>query len=98
MRTKTKILLGLFALFACAAFAAGRRTAPETSPAVAPLPAEDEELNRRPLRLPLREPRVVVRKGARRLELFAGGERVRVFRVALGFAAEGDKERQGDGR
>lgn len=64
----------------------------------APLSSEDEALNRRPLRLPLREPRVVVSKAARRLELFAGGERVRVYRIALGFAPEGDKERQGDGR
>lgn len=74
---------------------------PEGQPAWARdalLTVEEEELNRRPLKLPLREPRVVVRKGARRLELFAGGERVRAFRVALGFAAEGDKERQGDGR
>ena len=64
----------------------------------AALSAEDEALNRRPLKLPLSGPRVVVRKAARRLELFAGGERVRVFRVGLGFAPEGDKERQGDGR
>jgi murein L,D-transpeptidase YafK len=98
MRTKTKILLALLALFACAAFAAGQRLAPEATPVAEPLTVEEEELNRRPLKLPLKEPRVLVRKGARRLELFAGGERVRVFRMVLGFAPEGDKERQGDGR
>jgi murein L,D-transpeptidase YafK len=113
MRAKTKILSGLAALVACAALAACARRAvgiappadaPATSPTPAPvaegppLSAEEEELNRRPLRLPLKDPRVVVRKGARRLELFAGGERVRVFRAALGFAPVGDKERQGDGR
>ena len=64
----------------------------------APLTREEEELNRRPLRLPLADPRLVVEKGARRLRLYAGGELVRVRRVALGFTPEGDKVRQGDGR
>jgi len=90
----TRAVVGLAALLACAALAAPARD--ETAPA-APS-AEEEALNRRPLKLPLANPRVVVRKGARRLELFAGGERVRVYRVGLGFAPEGDKERQGDGR
>ena len=76
---------------------------PERPPQPTPLNAgtlttEEEELNRRPLRLPLAEPRIVVEKGARRLRLYAGGEVVRVRRVVLGFAPEGDKERQGDGR
>ena len=64
----------------------------------ASLTAEEETLNRRPLKLPLAEPRIVVEKGARRLRLYAGGELVRVRRVVLGFAPEGDKEKQGDGR
>jgi murein L,D-transpeptidase YafK len=62
------------------------------------LTKEEEALNQRPLKLPLEEPRVVVEKGARRLRLYAGGELVRVRRVALGFEPEGDKVRQGDGR
>jgi murein L,D-transpeptidase YafK len=64
----------------------------------APLTREEEELNLRPLKLPLSEPRIVVEKGARRLRLYAGGELVRVRRIALGFEPEGDKVRQGDGR
>jgi murein L,D-transpeptidase YafK len=73
--------------------------APQTVvPHAGALTAEEEAVNRRPLKLPLDKPRVVVRKAARRLELFAGGARVRVFRVGVGFAPEGDKERQGDGR
>lgn len=67
-------------------------------PTPEPLSSDDEAINRRPLRLPLRDPRLVVKKGARRLELFSGGERVRVRRVVLGFSPEGDKVRQGDGR
>ena len=60
--------------------------------------AEDEAINRRPLKLPLSEPKIVVEKGARRLTLYSGGERVRVFRAALGFEPAGDKVKQGDGR
>ena len=96
-------------LIACAACGAGAvgppRVAPlmPVQPTAAPVrPAvltdEEEALNRRPLKLPLAEPRVVVEKRARRLRLYAGGELVRVRRVVLGFAPEGDKERQGDGR
>jgi murein L,D-transpeptidase YafK len=64
----------------------------------APLTTEEEAVNRRPLKLPLAEPGIVVEKGARRLRLYAGGELVRVRRVVLGFAPEGDKVKQGDGR
>jgi murein L,D-transpeptidase YafK len=73
-------------------------TTTSTTNGDAPLTAEEEAINRRPLKLPLAEPRLVVGKGARRLRLYAGGELVRVRRVALGFTPEGDKVRQGDGR
>jgi hypothetical protein len=72
--------------------------APEVPDVGPPLTRAEEELNLRPLKLPLSEPRVVVEKVARRLRLYAGGELVRVRRVALGFEPEGDKVRQGDGR
>ncbi|MFL6281745.1 MAG: murein L,D-transpeptidase family protein [Pyrinomonadaceae bacterium] len=65
---------------------------------VLPLVTEDEAINRRPLKLPLSQPKIVVEKGARRLTLYSGGERVRVFGVALGFEPSGDKMKQGDGR
>ena len=51
-----------------------------------------------PLRLPLADPRVVVKKGERRLLLFDGDKQVRAYRVGLGFSPTGDKVRQGDGR
>ncbi len=77
-------------------------SAPPTTPAApdggAPLTADEEALNLRPLKLPLADPRVVVEKGARRLRLYAGGELLRVRRVALGFEPSGDKVKQGDGR
>lgn len=42
--------------------------------------------------------RIVVEKGARRLTVYRDGAALRSYRVALGFAPEGDKQRQGDGR
>ena len=86
-RGLTLLLLALAALSACGAGAGTR-----------PRGAEDEEINSRPLKLPLSQPSIVVEKGARRLTLYSAGERVRVFRVALGFEPAGDKVKQGDGR
>jgi len=50
--------------------------------------------------VPLAEPidRIVIEKSARRMTLFRDGSALRVYTVTLGFAPEGDKERQGDGR
>lgn len=42
--------------------------------------------------------RILIEKSARRLTVFREGEALRSYRVALGFAPVGDKERQGDGR
>ena len=58
----------------------------------------DEAHNRSPLRLPLNDPHIVVKKGERRLALFDGDKEVRAYRIGLGFAPVGDKSRQGDGR
>ncbi|HKP10596.1 MAG TPA: L,D-transpeptidase [Blastocatellia bacterium] len=75
-------------------------------PAVAdasPVTAEPSRTSREPrdqapLRLPLADPRVVVKKSERRLLLFDGDRQVRAYRVGLGFAPVGDKTSQGDGR
>lgn len=42
--------------------------------------------------------RIVIEKAARRMQLMQDGKVVRTYRVALGFAPQGDKERQGDGK
>jgi murein L,D-transpeptidase YafK len=42
--------------------------------------------------------RIVIEKAARRMQLFQNGQPVRTYRIALGFAPEGDKDRQGDGK
>lgn len=53
---------------------------------------------REPLRLPLVSPRIVVSKGARRLELYSDGRVVRAYRVGLGKNPVDDKERARDYR
>jgi murein L,D-transpeptidase YafK len=63
-----------------------------------PARAVQEAVKLKALKLPLVKPEIVVRKGARLLTLFSGGEAVRTYRMSLGFSPEGDKERQGDGR
>jgi murein L,D-transpeptidase YafK len=42
--------------------------------------------------------RILIEKAARRMTVYRDGAALRVYRVALGFTPEGDKERQGDGR
>ena len=61
-------------------------------------PSADEPRNHSPLKLPLAEPRILVKKGERRLLLFDGDRQLRVYRIGLGFTPTGDKTRQGDGR
>lgn len=46
----------------------------------------------------IENPRVVVKKSQRKLELFDGEKLVKTYKIALGFAPVGDKEKQGDGK
>jgi murein L,D-transpeptidase YafK len=55
-------------------------------------------LNRSPLKLPLRDPKIVVKKAKRRLLLFSAGKLVRTYRIGLGVSPVGDKVRAGDRR
>lgn len=50
------------------------------------------------LTLPLKEPRIVVYKSKRQLELYSDGKVVRSYRIGLGFSPVEDKQREGDGR
>ena len=42
--------------------------------------------------------RILIEKSARRMTVFRGGRPLRVYAIRLGFAPEGDKRREGDGR
>jgi murein L,D-transpeptidase YafK len=46
----------------------------------------------------LKEPKVVIKKSGRTLELFEGAELIKTFPVVLGCSPEGDKVIEGDGR
>ena len=46
----------------------------------------------------LAEPRLVIHKAERRIELFDGDVLIRTYKMALGFAPSGNKELEGDGR
>lgn len=48
------------------------------------------------LKLPLKEPRIVVFKSRRQLELYSDGALVRTYRVGLGLNPVDDKQREGD--
>ena len=50
--------------------------------------------------VPLTQPidRILIEKAARRMTVYRDGTALRVYDIRLGFAPEGDKERQGDGR
>ncbi|MDT7605334.1 MAG: hypothetical protein QOF61_3331 [Acidobacteriota bacterium] len=61
----------------------------------APMPGA---VTREPLKLPLVEPKIIVSKSKRRLELYSEGRVVRSYRVALGKNSVDDKEREGDRR
>jgi murein L,D-transpeptidase YafK len=70
----------------------GRSTVPvaEEQPRVPSLPQNAA------LKLPLRNPRIVVIKSKRRLELYAAGALVRTYKIGLGLNPIPDKQRQGD--
>jgi murein L,D-transpeptidase YafK len=53
---------------------------------------------RQKLSLPLKNPKIVVKKRDRQLFLFSDGKIVRTYRVGLGLSPLGDKVRQGDRR
>jgi murein L,D-transpeptidase YafK len=55
-------------------------------------------VNRSPLKLPLRDPKIVVKKAQRKLLLFSAGKLVRTYRIGLGLSPAGDKVRAGDRR
>ena len=46
----------------------------------------------------MKNPRLVVKKADRKLEVFDGEKLVKTYRIGLGFAPVGDKEKQGDGK
>ncbi|HXH68904.1 MAG TPA: L,D-transpeptidase family protein [Pyrinomonadaceae bacterium] len=46
----------------------------------------------------IENPHIVVKKSQRKLKLFDGDKLIKTYKIALGFAPVGDKEKQGDGK
>lgn len=94
--TLTVLALSLFAL--------GCRTTSANRPARVPDPTKEADTQtqpnkeRTPLRLPLRDPKILVKKSRRQLLLFSEGKLVRTYRIGLGLSPSGDKVREGDRR
>jgi murein L,D-transpeptidase YafK len=68
-------------------------------PQVRPSPTRESDSQvqaKESLKLPLKDPRIVVFKGKRQLDLYSGGAVVRTYRVGLGLNPVDDKQREGD--
>lgn len=74
----------IFALFLL--ILPGLAFATETRPAIQPLP------------LPLKAPKLLIKKSERKLYLYNEGKLLRTYPIGLGFAPTGDKTKQGDGK
>jgi len=46
----------------------------------------------------IENPQLVVKKSERKLEIFDGEKLIKTYKIRLGFAPEGDKEQEGDGK
>jgi len=55
------------------------------------------QADRKPLVLPVKNPRIVVHKKDRKLEFYSDQKLLRTYRVGLGFSPVADKKREGDG-
>lgn len=86
MPSRSRLVLPGLLLFAlmCAATAAHRSVSTPAQPSS----------NRRQLKLPLRDPKIIVKKHQRQLALFSDGNIVRTYRVGLGLSPNGDKVRE----
>jgi len=58
----------------------------------------DSSRNEVPMLGELKDPKIIIRKKRRALEVYDGARLVKTFKVVLGFAPSGDKEMEGDGK
>ncbi|HXD33556.1 MAG TPA: L,D-transpeptidase [Pyrinomonadaceae bacterium] len=95
--TKLFIVFSIALLVLCGC---GKATRSLSAKAATPTPTrtQADSDSRAPLKLPLKDPRIEVHKGERKLLLYSDGRLVRAYRVGLGLNPTGDKERSGDHR
>src|SRR5688572_8796208 len=93
------LFIVLLALLGCLASQQGVGVARETVPSQAVKPEVRNDTDPQPasqsaaLKLPLKDPRIVVLKRKRRLELYSDGALVRTYKIGLGLNPVPDKER-----
>lgn len=69
---------------------------PSVTPAQTSSVNQSQHPSPQPLKLPLSDPRLVVLKGERRLELYSAAQLVRTYKIGLGSNPVADKVREGD--
>jgi murein L,D-transpeptidase YafK len=94
-RLLTLILFGLVLI--ASQVSSAERTAKIANPSANSTPSQPIA-QRQPLQLPLRQPKIVIKKSQRQLLLFSADKLVRTYRIGLGLSPAGDKVRQGDRR
>lgn len=94
MRNLIYVFLFGFLLVSCANDSAAQNSggkSQKNSPPVSSSPKADT--------LPkMKNPNLVIKKSERKLELFDGEKLIKTYIVGLGFAPDGDKEKEGDGK
>ena len=98
------VLLSIVLLACCSALACQQRVGVarepaarrEVNPAIKKDAVPQPPAQRAALKLPLKNPRILVTKSQRRLELYSDGAIVRTYKVGLGLNPVPDKVRQGD--
>ena len=86
-----------FASFSCRQVAKSSDRHPDSQPQRSSSETQSSQPDRQALKLPLENPRIVVHKAARKLELYSGEALLRTYRIGLGFSPVTDKKQEGDG-
>lgn len=90
--TRLVLVVLVFGAVAC------QRASLGNQPTVAHAQRNNPASEKPSLKLPLKDPRIVVLKSKRQLELYSDGTIVRTYRIGLGLNPVDDKQRQGDRR
>lgn len=96
---KCRTLIALCLLLPAGSLGCGLKTAgkePQAARDRIKLEPNNEVQEREGLELPLKNPRIVVFKGNRQLQIYSDGVVVRTYRVGLGLNPVDDKQREGD--
>lgn len=96
MRLRLNTLAFLFLMLTSSIACQQQTVAREAGVAAELTSTKAQHSSRSPLKLPLVDPRLVVSKGQRKLELYSGGTIVRTYKIGLGLNPVPDKVRSGD--